>query len=185
MSIDCWENMKIIWKRKSIAAANTSKSWVMKRLLSTSLSSFTLGVLHITSSNTHHPGGMECLSYKIKSCAQSLVGSLEIIGDTGEGKHIEWTDAGPLCLESDVFVHVPPSSNKKISSLSSWWNYMPPNSWHTISFRFIYLFNYFLIHSRFCVTCHWLWVWARVYSIATPEVQCRWVCWSKLFKIAG
>lgn len=159
-------------EEKSIAAANTSKSWVMKRLLSTSLSAFTLGVLHITSSNTHHPGVLKCLSYKIKSCAQSLVGSLEIIGGTGEGKHIKLTDARSLCLQLNIFVHVLPQQGKRLVYvvITLCGEICGP----TVTQSFLYTVIASIL-TLFCMTCHWVWVWVCIQYIVTPAERCQWV----------
>lgn len=48
------------WMDKFIAAANTTRSWVVIKLLSVSISSFTLGVLHNTSLNPHHVTDCGC-----------------------------------------------------------------------------------------------------------------------------
>lgn len=136
-------------EEKSIAAANSSKLWVMKRLLSTSLSSFTLGLLHIRSSNTHQP----CLSYQIKSCAYSVVRGLEIKGGAGGGNHIEMTEARPLYHDVNVFVHVLPNKGTSLCCYLAWQTYLPPIVTqyfihHSIpTHTTLYLFTFSVIHS--------------------------------------
>lgn len=51
-------------------------------------------------------GGLQRPSYKIKSCARSVVGGPIIGGADGEN-HNELADAGPLCLQMNKFLHRP------------------------------------------------------------------------------